>query len=360
MATIRTKRGFLYLDYRDEAGKRHRDALYLKDNRENRKKAELEKKKIEYELGAGVYIEKLKRDKLQTLSLLQGLMEFLEIKNDKKETTKNCYKLAAEKFIKHMGDMKLYNIDRSVVYTFINRLKYEMTRFKKQTSMNSVATYNNQLKVMFQYFKERGYVKENPFQHREIKIKEIVTMQDKEIEDIIYKLKGKNIEHYKVISFLLLTGLRCSEIINITFSNIDFNNNIIYVRNEKEDRQDRIPLHPILKEFILNEWDTFEGKLFNYKSRHSLHFFKRFLINEGYERYSLHTLRKTFITKLINSGLSIYDVMTLARHKNIKTTLKHYANAELIRMGNEIKKQTNLGTLLGTQNKKGLKLIKIG
>ena len=75
MATIRTKRGYLYLDYHDEAGKRHREALFLKDTRENRKKAELEKKKIEYELGAGVYIERIKREKKKNITLRQGFEE---------------------------------------------------------------------------------------------------------------------------------------------------------------------------------------------------------------------------------------------------------------------------------------------
>ena len=46
MATVRSKRGFLYLDYRDKTGKRHRDALGLKDTRENRKEAEFRRRKL--------------------------------------------------------------------------------------------------------------------------------------------------------------------------------------------------------------------------------------------------------------------------------------------------------------------------
>ena len=85
MATIRSKRGFLYLDYHDEAGKRHRDALFLKDNRENRKKAELEKKKVEYELGAGVYIEKKKRIEANKKTLKHGLDEFLSSRKNRSQ-----------------------------------------------------------------------------------------------------------------------------------------------------------------------------------------------------------------------------------------------------------------------------------
>lgn len=45
--------------------------------------------------------------------------------------------------------------------------------------------------------------------------------------------------------------------------------------------------------------------------------------------------------------MSVYDVMTIARHKNIKTIFKHYTAAELNRMNNEITKHANMGKFLG-------------
>jgi integrase len=59
-------------------------------------------------------------------------------------------------------------------------------------------------------------------------------------------------------------------------------------------------------------------------------------VKEGFDKYNFHSLRKTFIRKLVNSGLSVFDVMTLARHKSIKTTLQHYIAAEIYRIGKEI------------------------
>jgi integrase len=345
MAAIRTKRGYLYLDYYDKAGKRHRDALNLRATRENRKKAELEKKKVEYELGAGVYIERMKREKDISITLSKGLEEFLKSKNDKKEATKEGYRLAIKKFIKYAGDRRIHEVDSSICKIFEEEVKLEKIKSGKLMSRNTIASYNNQLVVIFNFLVQKGYLKENPFKHEEIQINDIITFSDRDIKKILKKLRNKNIEHYKVITLLLITGLRVSELINLSFEDIDFDENIINFRNEKENRNDKIPLHPTLKQSILNYCKNYEGKLFNYKSRHSLHFFKKFLIDENYSKYSLHTLRKTYITKLLNSGLSVYDVKTLARHKNLKTTFKHYANAELRRMGNEINKRTDLGTL---------------
>lgn len=157
---------------------------------------------------------------------------------------------------------------------------------------------------------------------------------------------------------LLMTGLRITELINLSFDDIDFKENLIRVKNEKKDRIDYLPLYEELKIFILQEWKDRTGRLFNYKSKESLKFFRRFLEKENMQGYSFHTLRKTFITKLINSGLSVFDVMTLARHKDIRTTLRHYTAAELQRIGKEISFKSNLGTILGTKTENELKLLK--
>ena len=47
-------------------------------------------------------------------------------------------------------------------------------------------------------------------------------------------------------------------------------------------------------------------------------------------------LRKTFISRLVNSGLKVTDLTAIARHLNIKTTLEAYREIELDRMGEEI------------------------
>ncbi len=39
--------------------------------------------------------------------------------------------------------------------------------------------------------------------------------------------------------------------------------------------------------------------------------------------------------------------MALARHQNIKTTLEHYTDMELERMGKEISERANMGTTFG-------------
>lgn len=370
MASVRSKKGKLFIDYRVN-GLRKREFLKLNDTRDNRKAAEVRRKEIEFELATGIHQERIKRIDINSKMIEEGFKEFLLTKRGMKDSTINHYRNAFEKLVKHSGNIRIKEFTREKIEQIILCVSEEVIGEKekgKTISSNTVASYFTKLRVMFSYYKDKGYCEQNPIPSLQMKPKKIVVMNDKEIESILEKLRNpsKNYleessrDHHKLIVILLMTGLRISECLNLNFNDIDFRDNLLRVKNEKTDRIDYLPLYPDLREFILSEWNEKEGRLFNYKSRHSLKFFERFLKKEGFPNYSFHTLRKTFISKLINSGMSVYDVMTLARHKDLKTTLKHYTAAELERMGKQISEQTNLGTLLGTKQKKELKLLKIG
>lgn len=376
MATVRAFNNVLFIDYR-VGGKRKRVSTKLKDSRENRKKAEVIRKQIEYEVSTGLYSERLKRLDKKEMSLSRGFDEFLKSKDDLNKKTADGYRNAMEKFIKYSGNVAIKRITPELVKEIKSKLQSD--KFKanitgtKNLPINSekkvykektlkeitIISYINKLRIIFNYFVKQKYIPDNPFPAQHIKFKPVVTIPDKELNDILSKLKRDNREHYKVIMFLLLTGLRVGELIGLTFEeSIDFREEILKVKNFKKNREDLLPIYPELMEFIRDEWNEYTGLLFNYKSIHSMKFFERFRKREGYENYSFHTLRKTFITKLINSGMSVYDVMTLARHRNIETTLRHYSRADLRRMGNEISNKTNMGSILGSSFKKGLKLVK--
>lgn len=370
MASVRSDKGKLFIDYRIN-GKRQREYLKLNDTRENRKIAELRRKEIEYGLASGIHKERLKRVENNNKLLQDGFKEFLLTKRGMKQSTITHYHNSFDKLLKYSGNIRIKDFTKEKIEQILLCIQEEIIGDKekgKRISGNTIASYFTKLRVMFGYFKEKGYCDQNPIPRLPMKPKKIVVMSDKEIETVLERLKtpkkeylkDASREHYRVIAMLLMTGLRISECLALTFDDIDLRDNLLRVKNEKTDRIDYLPLYPELREFILSEWKEREGNLFHYKSRHSLKFFERFLKREGLPNYSFHTLRKTFISKLINSGMSVYDVMTLARHKDLKTTLKHYTAAELQRMGKQISEQTNLGSLLGRKEKKELKLLKIG
>jgi len=368
MASVRVRNKKLYIDYR-EGGKRKRKALGLIDSRDNRKQAEIAKKQMEYELAAGIYKERFKKNDFANKRIEEGFLEFKKSKSALKDSTLEYYEYAFNKFLKYSGNLKIKEVNEDLVEQIKLCMQEDQVRpneKSKQLSANTIASYFLAMRVLFQFFEKKEYIDKNPIPKLQCKAKQIMIIPDKELEVILTKLKYTdkkhlidiNKQHYRFIALLLMTGLRVSELLSLSFADIDFRENLIRIRNEKKDRIDFLPLYDDLRKFILKEWQVREGKLFKYSSRNSLKFFERFVKREKYPKYTFHTLRKTFISKLINSGLSVYDVMTLARHKNIKTTLKHYTAAELQRMGKAISAQTNLGTILGTADEKELQIIK--
>ena len=95
MASVRSKNGKLFIDYRIN-GIRYREFLKIDDNRDNRKIAEKRRKEIEYELSSGVFNERLKRLDSTGKLLEEGYKEFLLTKRAMKQSTLNHYKNAFE------------------------------------------------------------------------------------------------------------------------------------------------------------------------------------------------------------------------------------------------------------------------
>lgn len=99
---------------------------------------------------------------------------------------------------KYSEDRIIQEIDRSALKKFEEEVKTEKIKSGKVISKNTISFYNNQLVVIFNYFVDKNYLKENPFEHKETQINDMITLPDKDIKKILKKLKNKNVEHYKV------------------------------------------------------------------------------------------------------------------------------------------------------------------
>lgn len=148
-----------------------------------------------------------------------------------------------------------------------------------------------------------------------------------------------------IIEFTLNTGLRISELINLRICDIDFVDKKITIRNHNEfSTKTRIissvPLNTraiyLLKEIIHeNNYIDLNTKIFINKfgnpfTRNSLTMWFKLEIRKLNlpERFHFHCLRHTFITNLINKGVSLNKVKALARHSSINTTLRYIHKTE--------------------------------
>lgn len=137
---------------------------------------------------------------------------------------------------------------------------------------------------------------------------------------------------YDLVVLLLDTGARYSEIANIQWQRIDLANRAIHlwrpkVRNETVlYMTDRV--HDILARRQESACSTHVFSNQKGEARgYSTQAIRKAIKRAGLQNCRVHTLRHTHASRLIQNGMSIYEVKELLGHSDIKTTLR-YAHLE--------------------------------
>lgn len=331
MASIFAKRGILHLSYfiTDYKGDKHRktENLRLKDTRNNRRLAERVKDEKEFELNRP--IQKVLK---HHLTLEEGERLFLIYKKDTAPNTKVNYR----NMFKHFSAIVPKNIPVSkIVKVDVENLKYYM-KDELGLKHNTIASYIKDLKTFWNWMLREKFIAENIVDRIPLKDNPIVVIPTETFEKILEIFKNRNMKHYNFLMFLKLTGFRVSEAVNLQWVDVNFITNRIEVKNLKGKRIEQFPLYPRVKS-LLNSFSRDDEHIFDFKNKDSLKFWTREMKKLNYP-FTLHSIRKTFATDLINGNVTVFDAMKLLRHRNITTTMKYYTFTDLNRIGNEAEK----------------------
>lgn len=138
-----------------------------------------------------------------------------------------------------------------------------------------------------------------------------------------------NITHKLILAMIYGSGLRLSEVINIRVADLDFASNLLAVRGAK-GRKDRLTIMAhqvavVLEQYVRRKeagdlvFTTNRGG--KYTDGTVQQIFYRSLAAAGIKkRASVHSLRHSFATHLIEDGCNLRYVQELLGHKNIMTT----------------------------------------
>lgn len=140
----------------------------------------------------------------------------------------------------------------------------------------------------------------------------------------------ENIKHRAILATIYSCGLRLSELINLMIKDIDSSAMTVTVRQGKGNR-DRVVvlsekllvlLRDYFKKYKPEEY-LFEGQIGGkYSERSVQQVLKQILAKAKINKQgSVHTLRHSYATHLIEQGTDIRFVQELLGHKSIKTTL---------------------------------------
>jgi len=133
-----------------------------------------------------------------------------------------------------------------------------------------------------------------------------------------------------IIEFLILTGARRSEVVNLPRSELDMDKGrwTLPPERNKAKTEKVIPLSQSALELLKRRIDSESEYVFpNPKTGHPLKHFHgtwdRIRKKAGIPDVRIHDLRHNFASLLINAGRSLYEVQKLLGHSQISTTQRY-------------------------------------
>lgn len=247
------------------------------------------------------------------------MQNFMELKGYSSQTVRNYIHAVAkycEYYGKHPNELNSEHIMNYLIY-----LKRE-----RNMGSGSVNQAYSGLKILYTQVLKREWDSTIPRSKRVNKLPRVLSR-----EEVSAILEAKtNIKHKVLLKLLYSTGMRISELCNLKISDIDSKRMLIRI-NQGKGKKDRMTLlsKSILKElreyylfYRPGKW-LFEGNYCKQYSTRSLqNVFKHAKKKAGVtSKCSCHTLRHSFATHLLESGVDIFNIKELLGHKSIKSTM---------------------------------------
>lgn len=259
-------------------------------------------------------------------------------RTNRKENTLKSYITDYKIFKKYMMEEQeleyIQDVDEDILLDYRDYL-YEEKNYKKATVNRKL----NALKSLFAYLENLKIIDINymkviptarPFD--DMQKKEVLTPE--ELETLITmpnKLKDKDWKRSSAILYMLaFLGLRRGELLDLKMKDFDMNSKTIYIKRSKTNVNDILPINS--RVFIslmkyLKTRDSLDPEDYLIQgdkgSRLSDYVFnkivKKYSIKSGIDKdITSYTFRHTFVTNLVEEGLSQADIMKWTGHKDIR------------------------------------------
>lgn len=351
MASIYKRNNTIYISWYDQIKKKKLskslNLKYSKSNWANAKKIALE---FEHQLSKS--FEEFKKLDINKSSIKAAFEHFLKINQNKHKNTITEYKIFREKFqlsFNFHDDCSVIN--KSSVEDWllkISKLKRTVKGKEVDYSKNSKHSYAKVLKKFLNFLFEYNYLptfKINSELIPRAEIKQIVVFDENDLNTFIEKLADKNDNFKMAMHLLIYTGLRPTDIYNITVKQIDVKASLLSYYSEKTKEFLKVPIHHkllnLIELHIQKNNLTAHDKLIQYASEKNIGLaFRRYLKEIGLDKkgYTLRTFRKSFISLAHASGIDLSTVSKLVGHHNILTTQKYYNKFNLLKAKSELTK----------------------
>jgi site-specific recombinase XerD len=174
--------------------------------------------------------------------------------------------------------------------------------------------------------KRPGWLKGLPQKNREHKLPVVLSQEEAQrLFSVVTNLK-----HKALLMVAYDSGLRLSELLNLRVEDIDSDRMAIRVRLGKGQKDRYARLTPQLLKVLREYWTAYRPKTWLFPGekpdqRYNIatpgHILKKLCIKAGItKRVTMHTLRHSFATHLLEAGTNLRVIQTFLGHGSLRTT----------------------------------------
>jgi site-specific recombinase XerD len=231
--------------------------------------------------------------------------------------------------------------DKSATDFSASRLKdyFQYCYLKLHLSENTMHSKINALKFYYeQVLGREKFFWEIPRPKKQSLLPKVISKE--RIADLINSIE--NVKHKTIIMLTYACGLRVSEVVSLRVKHIDGQRRTIFIEKGKGKKDRVVSLSPNMlimlrayyKQYQPKDY-LFEGQFKNeHLSERSIQqVIKKAKIKAGISQDgSMHMLRHSFATHLLDKGIDVVFIQKLLGHNSIKTTLGylHVTNKDLV------------------------------
>lgn len=277
-------------------------------------------------------------------------MEYLTVELGLSANTRQAYERDLRLFCKTLGFKNgdaLVNVSREQITGYMTQLK------EKGLAAATIARKLAAIKAFYRFMTAEGYMDANPAEVVEAGTKGIKLPRVLSEDEVVRLLSQPDIttaEGFRdrtMLEVLYATGMRVSELINLTLERVDLNMKYI-IAFGKGSKERIVPLGSVAAEFLQQYLEKVRPKLTHVDRNTNIVFLafggheltrQRFWqIIRAYGRkaninkaLTPHILRHSFATHLLDNGADLRSVQELLGHSDISTTqiYTHLTNKRL-------------------------------
>ncbi|TDT71906.1 integrase/recombinase XerD [Hypnocyclicus thermotrophus] len=275
--------------------------------------------------------------------IIDNFLYYQDISENKTENTIKSYKadlLQFSDFISNIEKKSIDKVEEIDIKAFFKHLKNKnITKRSRNRKLSAIKTF-------FKYLKDKNIVIKNPtlfLENQELhtKLPDILTKNDFiKLRESIEENKINNIRNRFIIELLYSSGIRPSELLELSHNNINIEERELYIVSK--NKKDRITFFSrTAKEYYLKYLEAQKQKFkenFNPKilitnnsnnkltDRSLRRIVEKIRINSNINKeISPHTFRHSFAVYMLQNGMNIHYLQEIMGHSSLEST-KVYLN----------------------------------